>query len=80
MKYSSTDSPSRNDERIGSSIIRPEGSDIRPRMPAICRTCAMLPLAPLETIRLIEPYSLMCSEIESVICCVASVQTFTVAW
>ena len=55
MKYSSTESPSRKDERIGSSMIRPEGSAISPRMPAICRTCVMLPFAPLDTIRCIEP-------------------------
>ena len=45
-KYSSTVSPSRNDERIGSSMMRPDGSAIRPRMPAICEICWMLPLAP----------------------------------
>ena len=55
MKYSSTERPSRNEERIGSSMIRPAGSAISPRIPAIWRICVMLPLAPLETIRCIEP-------------------------
>ena len=31
---------------MGSSMIRPEGSAIRPRMPDICEICWMLPLAP----------------------------------
>ena len=34
MKYSSTVMPSRKFERIGRSMIRPDGSAIRPRMPA----------------------------------------------
>ena len=45
-KYSSTVSPSRKLDRIGSSMIRPEGSAIRPRIPAIWEICWMLPLAP----------------------------------
>ena len=30
--------------------MRPDGSDMRPRIPAICRICAMLPFAPLVAI------------------------------
>ena len=78
MKYSSTDSPSRKEERIGSSMMRPEGSDISPRMPAIWRTWAMFPLAPLETMMCTEPYSSMCSEMASLTASVASCQMLTV--
>ena len=46
MKYSSTVSPSLKEERIGSSMIRPDGSDMSPRKPAIWRICAMFPFAP----------------------------------
>ena len=46
MKYSSTDSPSRNEERIGRSMMRPVGSLIRPRMPPIWRIWVMFPFAP----------------------------------
>ena len=42
-EYSSTQRPSRNEERIGSSMIRPEGSAIRPRMPAIWEICCSYP-------------------------------------
>ena len=50
MKYSSTDRPSRNDDRIGRGIISPRGLDTRPFMPAIWRTCCGLPRAPESTI------------------------------
>ena len=49
--------PSRKFERIGSSMMRPEGSDIRPRIPAIWRIWVMLPLAPDVAMRKTEPYS-----------------------
>ena len=42
-------------ERIGISMIRPLGSDIRPRMPAICLIWAMLPFAPESAIEKIPP-------------------------
>ena len=45
MKYSSTVSPSRKLERMGSSMIRPDGSAIRPRIPAIWRICWKEPFA-----------------------------------
>jgi hypothetical protein len=50
MKYSSTDSPSRKLDVIGRGMVSPFGLETRPRMPAICRTCMMLPRAPELTI------------------------------
>ncbi len=46
MKYSSTVRPSRKLEVIGRGMVSPLGLDTRPRMPAICRTCMVLPRAP----------------------------------
>ena len=46
MKYSSTVSPSRKEARMGSAMIWPWGSAMRPRMPAICRIWVMLPFVP----------------------------------
>src|SRR5437773_1398768 len=46
MKYSSTLIPSRRLLRIGRSMIRPDGSAIRPRMPASWCTCVTFPRAP----------------------------------
>ena len=40
---------------MGRSMMRPEGADISPRIPAICRTWAMFPLAPEVAIREMEP-------------------------
>ncbi len=46
MKYWRTFRPSRKFERIGVSMISPEGLAIRPRMPASCRICCAVPRAP----------------------------------
>jgi hypothetical protein len=54
-KYSSTDSPSRNEERIGSSMMPPDGSAIRPRIPDIWVICWMFPFAPDWAIIVIGP-------------------------
>ncbi len=50
MKYSNTDNPSRKFERIGRSMISPDGLAISPRMPASCRICWREPRALLSTI------------------------------
>ncbi len=55
MKYSSTVRPSRKLERIGRSMMRPEGSVISPRMPDICVIWLMLPFAPDVAIMYTEP-------------------------
>ena len=80
MKYSSTDSPSRNEERMGRSMMRPEGSVISPRMPAICRICVMFPLAPELDIIASGPLG---SSVRSTASCtrlVVSVQILIAAW
>jgi hypothetical protein len=46
MKYSKTLSPSLKFERIGISIVSPEVSAIRPRIPASCLIWFTLPRAP----------------------------------
>ena len=46
MKYCITFSPSRRLEVIGVSMISPEGLLIRPRIPASCRICCLLPREP----------------------------------
>ena len=46
IKYSKTDNPSRNEARIGCSIISPEGIAINPRIPHNCLTCWRFPRAP----------------------------------
>ena len=51
IKYSRTDNPSRKEERIGRSIISPEGLAIKPRVPHNCLTCCLLPLAPESIIK-----------------------------
>ena len=48
MKYWCTVSPSRKFDVMGVSMISPEGLAIRPRMPASCRICCLLPRAPLS--------------------------------
>ena len=55
MKYSSTVRPSRKLERMGRSMIRPDGSVIRPRMPAIWVIWLMLPFAPETAMVYTEP-------------------------
>ncbi len=50
MKYSTTDRPSRKLDLIGRAMISPFGLATRPRIPAICRICIMLPRAPEWTI------------------------------
>ena len=57
MKYSSTLIPSRRFERIGRSMIRPDGSAISPRMPASWWTWVTEPRAPEFVISMIEPRS-----------------------
>ena len=44
-------------------MVRPVGSDIRPRIPAICPICPRLPRAPLSTIMRTEFPGTMCSVI-----------------
>ena len=46
MKYWITFRPSRRLATIGVSRISPEGLDIRPRIPASCRICCLLPRDP----------------------------------
>ncbi len=46
IKYSSTSSPSRKFDLIGSSIVRPDVSAISPRIPASCLICLSEPRAP----------------------------------
>ena len=50
MKYSSTSSPSRKFDLIGSSIVRPDVSAINPRIPASCLICLSEPRAPESAI------------------------------
>ena len=50
MKYSPTDSPSRKFDRIGVSMISPDGLAMRPRMPASCIICLSDPRAPESAI------------------------------
>ena len=54
IKYSSTLSPSRKFACMGVSIISPEGFAIKPRMPANCFICWLLPRAPESAIINIE--------------------------
>ena len=49
MKYSSTDRPSRNEERIGRGICWPLELATTPFMPASDRTWIQLPAAPAAT-------------------------------
>ena len=50
MKYSSTDRPSRNEAVIGRSMMLPDGSAMRPRMPASWRIWSFEPRALESTI------------------------------
>ncbi len=50
IKYSSTSSPSRKFDLIGSSIVRPDVSAISPRIPASCLICLSEPRAPESAI------------------------------
>ena len=50
MKYSSTSRPSRKLDLIGSSIVRPVVSAIRPLIPASCLICWLEPRAPESAI------------------------------
>ena len=50
IKYCRTVSPSRKFAVIGVSIISPDGFAIKPRIPASCRICCLLPLAPESAI------------------------------
>ena len=50
MKYSRTSRPSRKFDLIGSSIVRPVVSAIRPRIPASCLICWLDPRAPESAI------------------------------
>ena len=50
MKYSSTSRPSRKLDLIGSSMVRPVVSAIRPRIPASCLICLSEPRAPESAI------------------------------
>ena len=49
MKYSSTDRPSRNEDRIGRGICWPLELATTPFMPASERTWIQLPAAPAAT-------------------------------
>jgi len=46
MKYSRTVRPSLSEALTGISRMRPDGSDMSPRMPPSCLTCAIEPRAP----------------------------------
>ena len=46
MKYSRTVRPSLSEALTGISRMRPDGSDINPRIPPSCFTCAIEPRAP----------------------------------
>ena len=78
MKYSSAVSPSRKFERIGSGIMRPAGSAIRPRMPASCEMVEKPPLVAPE-LAMVErlPSGSMCfftaSDTNSVVFCQTSI-------
>ena len=50
IKYCSTVSPSRKFAVIGVSMISPDGFAIRPRIPASCLICWVLPRAPESAI------------------------------
>ena len=50
MKYSSTSRPSRKLDLIGSSIVLPDVSAIKPRIPASCLICWLEPRAPESAI------------------------------
>ena len=50
MKYSSTERPSRKDAVIGRSMMLPDGSAMRPRMPASWRIWSFEPRALESTI------------------------------
>ena len=78
MKYSSTLSPSRKLDFTGMPISRPFGSDIRPRIPAICLIWLMLPLAPDAAIKYVPPKLGISSSMISVTESLASVHTLMV--
>ena len=78
MKYSSTLIPSRRLERIGRSMIRPDGSAIRPRMPASWWTWVTFPRAPEWVIIQTGPSRSSPASIVSVTLSVVLRQTSTV--
>ncbi len=78
MKYSSTLIPSRRLLRMGRSMIRPDGSAIRPRMPASWCTWVTFPRAPEWVIIQTEPRLSRPSSIFSVTSSVVARQTSTV--
>ena len=57
MKYSSTVMPSRKFERTGTSMMRPVGSAIRPRMPPSWPMLPLFPRAPEAVIIVTAPSS-----------------------
>ena len=77
MKYSSTLIPSRRLLRIGRSMIRPDGSAMRPRMPASWWTWVTLPRAPEWVIIQTDPSRSSPSSIFSVTVSVVLRQTST---
>ena len=78
MKYSNTVRPSRKFALMGSSMIRPDGSVISPRIPASWRICWMLPRAPDWAIMYSGLKGVNVLSMARVIASVASVQTSTV--
>ena len=78
MKYSSTLIPSRRLERIGRSMIRPDGSAISPRMPASWWIWVTDPRAPEFVMSMIEPCSSSPVSIDCVTSSVVLRQTSTV--
>ncbi len=56
IKYSSTSSPSRKLDLMGSSMVRPVVSAISPRIPASCLICWLEPRAPESAIMKILLY------------------------
>ena len=78
MKYSSTLSPSRKLDFTGTSIKRPLGSDMRPRIPAIWVIWLMFPFAPELAMRATPPKVDSASSIRVLIFSLASVQILMV--
>ena len=69
--------PSRKLERTGTSMMRPDGSAMRPRMPPSWPMLPLLPRAPEEVIIVTEPSGSRPSIMASLTFWVVSFQTLT---
>ena len=73
MKYSRTDIPSRKLLRTGTSMIRPDGSAIRPRIAPSWPMLPLFPRAPEAVIIVTAPVgsrlAIIASDIFWVVCC-----------